>query len=136
MDRADSIRRLKEASKLPKERKVYQIPKVSKKKAMENSGASDETIWPWFLERRKEMTGKCQHCGGKTERYNDKMFHFSVAHILPKKLFDSVKTHPLNFIEFCYYGNSCHSNFDNFMLDITDLNCFDLVIERFVAMYP
>ena len=48
----------------------------------------------------------------------------------------SLATHPLNWIELCFYGNSCHQNFDNKMLDILDLNCLDTVIERVVAMYP
>lgn len=90
----------------------------------------------WFADRRKEMTGFCKHCGGKTTKNDDKFFKHSIAHILPKKLFKSVKTHPVNFIELCFWGNSCHTNFDNYILDLIDLNCYDEVIEKFVAIYP
>lgn len=89
----------------------------------------------WFEERRKEMTGKCWHCGDKSQKYADN-YKCSVAHILPKAYFKSVATHPTNFIELCFYGQSHHTNFDNQMLDITELNCFDEVVKRFVAMYP
>lgn len=90
----------------------------------------------WFKERRLEMTGVCRHCGGRTEKKNDSTYKFSVAHILPKRLFKSVATHPKNFIELCFHGNSCHTNFDNCTLEWVQLNCFAEVIEKFVAMYP
>lgn len=89
----------------------------------------------WFKDRQKKMTGRCLHCNGKTEAYT-KLFKCSIAHILPKAYFKSVATHPDNWIELCFYGKSCHTNFDNHIIDIMELNCFDIVIERFVRMYP
>jgi len=145
----EEIRRLKEIAKEPKQKKAYQIPKVSKKKAekvarnkelfesgkalVSGGGAG---LKRWFEDRRKEMTGRCLHCNDKSSKDSDKYFKFSIAHILPKRLFKSVATHPLNWIELCFWGNSCHTNFDNNTLDIIELNCFDTVIERFVAIYP
>lgn len=104
----------------------------------------------WFKERRKEMTGACQHCGGKTQMDIDVMvkfvkgigkivspnYKYSVAHLLPKSVFKSVATHPDNWIELCHFGKSCHKNFDDHYLDLMELNCFDTVIEKFVRMYP
>lgn len=90
----------------------------------------------WFKERRKELTGFCKHCGAKSCKNSDQYYKFSIAHILPKRLFKSVATHPLNFIELCFWSPSCHTNFDNYTLDIIDLNCFGEVIDKFVAMYP
>lgn len=92
--------------------------------------------WKWFLERRKEMTGVCQHCGGRTCKEDENKFHFSLAHLLPKAYFPSVATHPDNFLELCYYGNSCHAQMDNKMLDLIDMNCFDQIITKFVKIYP
>ena len=90
----------------------------------------------WFKERREEMTGICQHCGSKTSKNDDKYYKFSIAHLFQKAYFKSVKTHPDNWIELCHFNKSCHTNFDNSMIDIIDLNCFDIVIEKFVKMYP
>lgn len=90
----------------------------------------------WFDERRGEMTGKCRHCGGKTLKHNDKMFYYCIAHILPKAYFKSVATHHDNWIELCFYGNSCHTNLDNHAIDLMELNCFDEVVAKFVRMYP
>jgi hypothetical protein len=62
---------------------------------------------------RKQMTGCCLFCGGKSQKKDDETFHFSLAHLLPKAIFKSVATHPDNIIELCFYGESCHTNFDN-----------------------
>lgn len=96
------------------------------------------TLDEWFLQRRKEMTGKCLHCGGRTCRDDNMYFKHSIAHILPKRpgMFPSVMTHPDNWIELCFWGNNCHGNYDGGVLDLMQLNCFDLVIEKFIRMYP
>lgn len=100
-----------------------------------NNGKSGE-LWRWFKRQRNFMTGKCAHCGGKTQKDDDNTFHYSIAHLLPKNFFKSISTNDNNWIELCYYGKSCHTNFDHHMIDITELNCFSQVIDKFVAMYP
>lgn len=90
----------------------------------------------WFESRRSEMTGYCLHCGGKTAKKDKVWYKSSICHILPKRLFKSVATHPLNWIELCMWGNNCHGNMDNNTLDLIDMNCFDTIIKRFVTMYP
>lgn len=110
--------------------------KSEKKEEKKARGSNPTDKEQWFLERRKEMTGKCLHCGGRSCKGDNMFFRHSIAHILPKKLFPSVATHPLNWIELCFWENNCHGNLDNHTLDLIELNCFDTVIERFVAMYP
>ena len=127
---------MKEAAKLPKLKKNYIIPKKSAKKIAQEMEADSDELLQWFKERRKEMKGVCDHCGYESMKDNDIKYHYSIAHILPKEHFPSVKTHPLNWVELCFYGNSCHTNMDNLVLDIMDMNCFDLIIERFIAIYP
>lgn len=144
----EELRRIREDRNKPKEKKTYRLNKVSPKtlerrikqqEAVEEGGkmvSGTAELKRWFEERRKELTGQCAHCGGHSCRDNDQYWKFSIAHILPKNIFKSVATHPLNFIELCFFNNSCHTNYDNKTLDIMELNCFDLVIQRFVAMYP
>jgi len=147
---------IKANAKVIPEKKIYRIPKVSKKrqKALDAMKDGSKIIYEesngiipavvsgggelerWFLDRRKEMTGFCKHCGGQTTRDNDEFYKCSIAHILPKAYFKSVATNEHNWIELCFWNNSCHTNLDNKMLDLIDLNCFDLVIERFAKMYP
>src|SRR5690348_2912633 len=101
--------------KPPKEKTVYKLKTVSDKKKKELAGESKSDLDNWFEERRKEMTGTCLFCGGKTERDNDDTFKFSIAHLLAKRknMFPNIACHPDNWIELCHYSNSCHSNFDN-----------------------
>lgn len=127
----------------PKEKKVYRIPKVSKKKAKQiednkelNKANGGGELTRWFNERRKEMGGHCHHCNGKSCKDDDNYFKFSICHILPKAYFPSVATNKHNFIELCFWSKNCHGNMDNKILDLIDMNCFDEIITKFVAMYP
>lgn len=91
----------------------------------------------WFADRHKEMTSKCAHCGQRSCKGDPLHYKKSIAHILPKALFPSIATHPDNWIELCFWApNSCHTNFDAHVLDLIQLNCFDLIIERFLRIYP
>ena len=102
------------------------------KKLMDDKKEMDE----WFKDRAKELTGFCKHCGGKTTKGNLKYERYSICHILEKKNFKSVKTHPLNFIELCYFNNSCHSQMDNKMIEMQDMKCWEEIQSKFEKMYP
>lgn len=107
------------------------------KKAKKKEEPGIISLDEWFIERRKELTGKCAHCGGQSCKHDNMYFKHSIAHILPKRpgMFPSIQTHPDNFIELCFWGNNCHGNYDSGMLDLMALNCFDQVIEKFLRMY-
>lgn len=101
-----------------------------------NKPKGNAELQRWFEDRRKDMTGRCDNCGGKTCKDDDKYYKFSIAHILPKAYVKSVATHPKNFLELCHFGNGCHSQMDNKLLDLIDMNCFDKIVERVTEMYP
>lgn len=138
----EEIRKIK--SGLPKQPKA--IKPISKKSAKKLKQEAEEKtakkaagggeLDRWFQARRNEMEGRCLHCNEVTTKHQDQWYKSSIAHILPKRLFRSVATHPLNWIELCFWKNNCHANYDNHIIDITELNCYDLVIERFIAIYP
>jgi len=116
ISREETLRRLQKARE-PKQKKVPKpIAKVSAKKAKqiaeEKKAGTDGAMDLFFTDRRRTMTGKCLFCRGKTQRNDDETFHFSLAHLLPKAIFKSVAAHPDNIIELCFYGESCHTNFD------------------------
>lgn len=145
---AEEIRRLKEKALLPKEKKVYRLNRVSTKTLERKAKESDEIdkgkelttggadLKRWFEDRRKELTGRCAHCGGRSCKDSDQYWKFSIAHILPKAYFPSVATHKDNFIELCFFNNSCHTRMDDKTLDITEMNCWDTIVERFLKIYP
>lgn len=114
-----------------------------KKQVRDSEGAEGGLKENWFAERRKQMTGACLFCGGKTEASNDKTFRNSIAHLLPKKDgiggVPSVKYHPDNWIELCWTGNSCHDNLDHAMITwemLRDSAEWDIIVEKFKKIYP
>jgi len=99
--------------------KAKEYTEKSKLNKINSLNSGDTSLDQWFDERHKEMTGVCVNCKHPTittdpvNPKEPKYWKYSVAHILPKSLFDSIATHPLNFVELCYFENSCHTNFDN-----------------------
>ncbi len=136
----------KTAAKLketPKPKKKYSIKKISKKVAAaklekKESGIVDNSQEIWFSARGEEMTGVCLFCGGKTE-YG---LSVSIAHLLPKRknMFPSVAKNPDNWLELCFYGNSCHDNFDTSMISLESLKeqpaIWNVIVEKFNRIYP
>lgn len=89
-----------------------------------------------FLKFHSAMTGKCIECGGKSCKGDPKYWKHSAAHVFPKKLFKSIAAHPLNFIELCFFGQSCHTNYDNKMTEPQEMKIWPLLVERFLILYP
>lgn len=109
---------------------------LSRKVHIEQNKVSGAESNRWHDERRKEATGFCHNCGGKSCKDSDVYYKFSNCHILPKAYFPSVAFHPLNNIELCYFGNGCHPQMDNHLLDLTEMSCWDEIVTKFIAMYP
>lgn len=128
---AETLKRLQDA----RAKKVKPEPKPMGKGAkVPKENAVD--LEQWFKDGDKASTGKCKHCGGRSCKGDPLYFKHSQAHILPKRLFPSVSTHPLNRIELCFWNNNCHGNMDNGTLDMINMNCFDEIVEKFIAIYP
>jgi hypothetical protein len=127
--------------KPPVEKKRYSIPKKSAKKMASEKAERDERggketeMQLWFIERRKEMTGKCKcGCGRPSQKKDDDTFSFSICHIFPKNKFGSVKTHALNFIELAFIGG-CHSNMDNRSIDLwPNMACWPEIKQKVLMM--
>lgn len=113
----NEIRKLKQDALLPKEKKKYYIPKKSKKtiekEKQQRDANGDSALDLWFEERRKEMKGRCVLCHGATSKTNNEFYRHSIHHLLEKSKFKSVATHESNWLEVCFWGNSCHQNIHN-----------------------
>ena len=137
----EEIRRLKSEGGKLKTKSPYVIPRVSEKRKKMMAEAKKEadpeqSMEAFFQARRLEMTGKCAHCGGASCKNDGEWFRASIAHILPKAYFKSIATHPKNWIELCFWKENCHGQMDNKLLDLTDMHCWDTIVERFLEMYP
>ena len=141
----EEIRRGKEQARMPKEKKVYRIPKVSKKKAAQlaferdNREGEDTELQKWFKDRQKQLHGQCQRCGQKYNHTILKNAIVSTCHILPKRpnMFPSIALHPLNFWESSPYCG-CHKWYDDYASweEISLDKIFPLIKEKFIMMEP
>jgi hypothetical protein len=143
MDRAENLRRIKAEAALPRQKKVYSIPKKSKKKLQQEAeekklrGGDDTLMEKWFKARRKELTGTCQcGCGQPSQKKDDTFFRGSCCHIFPKATFESIMYHPLNCVERAMWGG-CHHNMDFGGLDKWPAMAdWDDIKERFHELAP
>ena len=114
---------LKDKAKLPKEKKRYVIPRKSKKKMQqeqqerEQLNGSDTLMENWFKHRRNDLVGVCQcGCGQPSQKKDDMYFRHSCCHLFPKRDFESIMYHPLNYVERRFWGG-CHTNLDEQGMD-------------------
>ena len=139
----EQIRRLKEEALLPKVKVRKAIPKKSVKKLAREKeekslrGDNDTLKEQWFKARRKEMVSVCQcGCAKPSQKKDDMYFRHSIAHIFPKKDFESIMYHPLNWVERAFWGG-CHTNIDEQGMDKwPNMSDWDDIKEKFHILSP
>ena len=99
----------------PKKYLPKKSPKKIKEEAAQKEAGTESALDRWFEDRRQEMTGRCALCNSKSEKDNNDTYRRSIHHLLDKRktMFPSLAVHPDNFLEVCFYGNSCHQNIHN-----------------------
>lgn len=117
--------RIKRAPKTNKRIRTKSLKK-RREEAREKKLLSPDGYTPmgrWYQARREEMTGICQcGCAEPSQKQDDLHFRSSAAHIFPKHLFESVKEHPLNWVERKVWAgiggtSACHSIMDDTSMD-------------------
>jgi hypothetical protein len=143
MSYLDERRKFIEDGRPLPQKKKYGLNKVSKKRAAkiaeQRLSGTDSEMDLFFKANRPKMKGRCLFCNGDTMKKDDKKFHFSLAHLLPKSVFRSVATHPDILIELCFFGESCHSNFDSGKITwefIKDSKEWDIIKEKLLNVLP
>jgi len=138
---AESIRKLKEEALLPKKKKIYFMPKVSKKKQKidreerADRNGEDTDQQKWYKLTISSCDRVCWNCNADLSRLSrDEMFS-CVAHVLPKSIFPSVATHPDNYMILGRYCN-CHGQYDSSWENASKMPIFKEAIDRFVIMEP
>lgn len=130
------------------EKKKHVIAKVSPKRQAkldeQKLAGTDNEMDLFFKSQRKKLTNRCLFCGAKTMKDDDEKFHFSIAHLLPKRPvnkggFPSVGTHEDNWIELCFWGENCHGNFDSGQITwefIFDSKEGEIIREKLLTVLP
>lgn len=123
------------------EKKVYSINKVSEKRKQklkeQESQGTENAMDKFFEDARNKMVGVCQcGCAQKSQKNDDTFYRFCICHIFPKRLFPSIATHPLNWVERTFWGGH-HTNFDEQGMDKWPMMAdFEDIKERFHILAP
>jgi hypothetical protein len=123
------------------EKKKYKLKPVSDKRAAkekeQKAAAGDDGMDKFFEKMRKRMVGVCQcGCARKSSKLEDDHYRASICHIFPKRLFLSITTNELNWVERNFW-DGCHSNMDNRSMDRwTMFADWEDIKERFHTLAP
>lgn len=123
----------------PKEKKP--IARQSKKKKAElkadKEKGGDSKMDLFFAGQQKKMIGICQcGCGEKSQKNDDTFYRNCICHIFPKRIFKSIETNSLNWVERTFWGGH-HSNMDNRSMDLwPKFADWDDIKEKFHQLAP
>lgn len=140
---AEEIRALKEASKLPKPKKIYRLPKKSKKKLEQEGreaaakGDNTETdLQKWYTTIMQSEMPICWETGEKIDTRDRMGWHGSIAHILPKEHYPSVKTHPMNYMILKMWGGT-HGQYDSSWENASKMSVWKYALKTIIdVLYP
>lgn len=123
------------APEVKKKRIQPMSQKTREKKAVAKKARNGEEtdLQKWFGSILKTETFVCWESGKPIK--NDPVYRFgSIAHILPKKLFKSVQTHPLNYMILDKF--EAHGQFDRSWEKASKMNVWPIAVDRFKQIYP
>lgn len=125
--------------KQEKQKKPYKLPKKSAKKLaqekeLKKSGGESE-LQKWYSAIMKKEEKQCWNCGASLTHYNNEDWHACIAHVIPKSLFPSVETHPLNYMILGKWCN-CHGQYDSSWEKAQKMPIFKEAIDRFIMISP
>jgi hypothetical protein len=123
------------------EKKKYSIPKksekrIEKEKEQRESGG-DSSLDLFYDRNRKKMVGVCQcGCAQPSQKKDDTFYRNCICHIFPKRIFKSIATHDLNWVERTFWMGH-HSNMDNRSMDLwPKFADWDDIKEKFHNLVP
>lgn len=122
-----------------KERKP--IPKISKKRLKENIikkellQQGETELQKWYIDIMKKEKPICWETGELINTNDELGWIGSIAHILPKKQYKSVATHPLNYMILKMWGGT-HSMYDSSWEKASKMKVWSYACKIFNTLYP
>jgi hypothetical protein len=130
------------------------IPKISVKQLAKNKTAKtnlngdDTELQKWYQKIMSSEKNQCWETGEWIDKYEDIIvdgeiigtkfsmgWHGSIAHVLPKGLFYSVSTHPLNYMVLKMYGGT-HGQYDSNWQNASKMKVWKHACKIFNILYP
>jgi hypothetical protein len=96
----------------------------------------DPALERWYRDIVQLHKGSphCWNCGHLVAVWNYTFAKAAVAHILPKKTFLSINTHPLNYL---FLGaDCCHNLWDRSWSSASEMKIFPVALERYRQFAP
>jgi hypothetical protein len=121
----ETIRLLKEQALIPKQKRIYTIPKKSAKKIEQEkitrtikpiiNKANNEDLKEWFKYHMENSPKRCENCNANLNHLSNKDWYNCQHHILEKSLFPSIQSELLNHAVLGYYccHGQWHSSYQN-----------------------
>jgi hypothetical protein len=137
----ESIRAIKAAALLPKEKKRYTIPKVSAKRLAQNKADKEELkggeseLQKWYAKIMQDETAKCWETGEAINKQDKRGWHGSIAHILCKSQYPTVATHPLNYMILKMWGGT-HGQYDSSWENAAKMKVWPYALKVINVLYP
>jgi hypothetical protein len=103
--------------------------KKNKEKTLRTVAKGGMTLGKWFNDQISMMPRECENCSAYLSPYNVIGQRSYIAHIVPKRYFESVMVHPSNRLFLCV---DCHANFDNWLnKEVMQMRCWPIAASRF-----
>lgn len=123
------------------EKKKYVIPKKSakrlekEKQMKEDVGGEDTELQKWYDDIMGREEGRCWETGEPINKKDKTGWHGSIAHVLPKSDFLSVKTHPLNYMILKMWGGT-HGQYDSSWENAAKMKVWPHAVKVINILYP
>jgi len=126
------------------EKKRYSINKVSPKRAAKikqmkeqgTDGQKEETeLQKWYAKIMQDEPGICWETGERIDKKDKLGWHGSVAHILSKSDYPSVRTHSLNYMILKMWGG-IHGQYDASWEKAAKMKIWPYAIKIIRILYP
>lgn len=135
------LQNIREHRNDPKAKKTYYLPKKSAKKLKAESeekklrNGDESELSKWYTKIMQSEMGICWETGEKIDTRDKMGWHGSVAHCLPKDLFPSVATHPMNYMILKMWGGT-HGQYDSSWENASKMKVWSYACKIFNILYP
>lgn len=129
------------AEKTTKKKPPKPLRKVSLKKQAEDKiakealGGGDTELQEWYAIIMGREEGKCWETGERIDKNDTMGWHGSIAHILDKKNYPSVATHPLNYMILKMWGGT-HGQYDSSWKNAARMKVWPYAVKIMNILYP
>jgi hypothetical protein len=132
----EEIRKIKAGTDKKPEKRKGIAPISEKRRAKlaaekEARGDSETQLQQWYSHIMATEEPVCWETGERINKEDELGWRGSIAHILPKNLFPSVATHPLNYMILKMWGGT-HTDYDSSWSKAKLMKVWPIAVERFL----